>query len=646
MYKLRMRIFAGVVAVAVLVLLGRLVQLQLIRGDDLWAEAQDLLQRTITLPAERGTIYDRNGIYLAVDRPTCSLCLHYGLLTNDPNWRKQALRDLRRNEGISKERAEEIFERRLDNTWELTWRLAEANGVDVSARVAEIQERVERVRLRAGQDIAEQRQHHPVVMGLPDPVDLADTIGTEIHHGSKRHHPQADAACHIIGTVRRVDADTIRVHNLTVQQADWLTRQRHNYLPDDVRGAFGAEAMFEPQLRGRRGFRRTESTAAGPVVVDEEKSVPGGDVYLSLDISLQEEILQCFADMANGHNGSVVIVDIQTAEILAMVSVPTYDLNTYRQDYSVLVTEQVDLPLYHRAVAALRAPGSTAKPLAAIAGLTDGVITLETLFNCHGYLLSSPEEGFRCWIWRYQTGHGELNVIGAIKHSCNIFLYNVGEQLGGPRLRYWFEQFGFGEKTHTGLGAERSGKVLADRRIGSARQLAIGQGRIAVTPLHVANAMATIARRGQFLSPVIVRGGSAQVVRTVPGLPEAFEAVIEGMHQVVESPGGTAYKIFHGPFEGDAAVAPVGVDVCGKTGTAQSAPQRVDSDGDGDIDRDDRIVRQGDMAWFAGFAPRENPKIAFAVIVEYVEDGGGASVAAPIGREVLRICRSKGYLSD
>jgi penicillin-binding protein 2 len=322
-------------------------------------------------------------------------------------------------------------------------------------------------------------------------------------------------------------------------------------------------------------------------------------------------------------------------------------LNNYRQEFLLLVRDELDLPLLSRAVGGLYPPGSTAKPIAALAGMTEGVITTETEFLCRGYL-HNPR-AFRCWIYSRGGGsHGSLNVEGAIKNSCNVFFYNVGEQLGVPRERYWLEQFGFGQRPGTGLGEEKSGSVAKGVEAydeTSARLLAIGQGRFSATPLQCANAMATIARNGQYLSPRLALDVGPQQQRRRLDIPrEYFEVVKQGMYEVCNEPDGTAYKPFHEGVFGEFGFRPLEVEVCGKTGTAEAPPQRVDSNENGRIDADDVIVRKGDMAWFGGFAPREEPRIAVVVVVEYVTEGGGSMYAAPIGREVIRLCSQYGYV--
>ena len=295
-------------------------------------------------------------------------------------------------------------------------------------------------------------------------------------------------------------------------------------------------------------------------------------------------------------------------------------------------------------------PGSTVKPIAALAALTDGKIGLNTTIDCRGYLYNP--DSFRCWIWkRSHVGHGPLTVEEGLQHSCNVFFYELGNRLGAPRLCEWFGLFGLADKPGMGLPSERAGTVPTEAWLqkhhkrtfqpGDARFMAVGQGLLTVTPVHMANAIATIARDGVFLTPTIALEGSPrQVRRDLPLAAAHLKAVREGMHRVVNDRQGTAYKYFHGPD-----VKPLeGIEICGKTGTATTAPQRIDSNEDGKIDLEDEIVREGDTAWFVGFAPFHHPQIAVAVTVEYVGAGGGGGNAGPIAREIVRACQELGYV--
>jgi penicillin-binding protein 2 len=323
------------------------------------------------------------------------------------------------------------------------------------------------------------------------------------------------------------------------------------------------------------------------------------------------------------------VLDVATSEVLAAVSLPTYDLNLYRQEYEKLAADELDFPLLNKALGVRYPPGSTCKPLTAIAALSTGTITPGTVFTCRGYL-SKPGE-FKC-----DGIHGEIALMDAIKKSCNVYFYNVGERMKLAPLSDWMGRFGYADEPGTGLPEEQRGILPDPRKIqgaGEARFLAMGQGKITVTPLHVADAMATIARGGEFVTPLLVKElADAQRRHTLHATASAVQFVREGMRQAVNEPGGTAYSWARDDE----------IEICGKTGTAQTEPRWADLNGNGRKDEGE-ILRSGDTAWFVGFAPARNPQVAFAVLVEYSGEHGG-TVCGPIARDVMHLCKNYGYL--
>ncbi|MDY6913876.1 MAG: penicillin-binding transpeptidase domain-containing protein [Planctomycetota bacterium] len=654
MYKQRIKILLALWVLVFVGIAARLGYLQLLKGDAYRAKVVELLQSVKFTPARRGKIIDRHGRILAIDEPCFDICLDYRFMTTDPKWIDRAERArvrranrrlprqarwiageqdrIKKQEGVSPERSEAIFRRRRLKTWRLAHRSAVENDQDLAESVGEIVSRYERMSSGGQKDIRELYRSHPVVRGLDETsavaikAELADTVGMEIQPSHRRWYPYGEHACHVVGVIDEVNRDTQASLNRPQFEPDWLTWQRDSYLAGDKIGISGVEKMCEPVLRGRRGYRRLKR--GGPVLQDVPSS-PGDDVQLTLDVALQAELQRIFIKQTGGvKNGCVVVLSVPRGEVLAMVSIPGYDLNRYRRDINDLIHDDVNFRLRSRTVAQQYPPGSTVKPITALAGLGEGVITLRTTYNCNGYLLppGAPHR-FACWIAKRGGSHGPLAVVDAIKNSCNIFFYHVGEKLQRRRsalLCEWFERFGFGQVPGTGLPEEVAGRLPGRiEYIGEARMLGIGQGPVSVTPLHVANAMAAIARDGEFLSPVLVRdAGPHQTRLSLPLRQEYIQAVQRGMREVCR-PGGTAYAYLSGAkAEGE----PLEVDVCGKTGTAGTGTPR------------------GDMAWFVGFAPHDRPQIAFAVVVEYVTEGGGASNAGPVGRELIRICKRLGYI--
>ncbi|MGB2821269.1 MAG: penicillin-binding transpeptidase domain-containing protein [Phycisphaerae bacterium] len=674
MYKLRIKIFLGILAGVWLVLTAKLVHLQVIRGQSYRRMAEEAMRRVDVLPVMRGKITDRRGRILALDDPCFDLCLHYRFLTADKEWISRQQRLAVRRKGITRADAEELYQGLSEFTWATAREHAERRGVDLDRAVERIIKRVQTVRrivnLKSAAEITvrDEEQYHPVVTGLEEQealklkTQVERMIGAEVRSSHRRWYPYGHDACHVIGMTGEVWPEEVEKLNLKAGEADWLTRMRANYLPGDTIGRAGLEKTCERLLRGRRGYRRYRLSGE---TLREEPTVQGADVHLTLDIVLQRKLAELVATKAHtgtGYTGSAVVLSIGTrespqCEVLAMVSVPTYDLNTYVQEFSKHVADVVRLPLRHRAVTQRYQPGSTIKPVVVLAGLGTGVVGLRDAITCRR---DPTATSFRCWSWSSGFDHGPQDVVDALKHSCNPYFCEVGRRMGVRRLCDWLIMFGFAEKPGMGLSVECAGTVPTEQWLlgkgeqwlrgrqrypqlyfpGDVKNISIGQGMLTATPVHVANAMATIARDGVFLTPMLVlEGGPRQVRRDLPLAPAHVQAVQEGMHKVVNERGGTAWKYFH-----SADAAPLeGIEVCGKTGTATTAPQRIDSNNNGRIDREDQIVRRGDTAWFVGFVPYGRPQIAFAVAIEYVEGGGGRN-AVPVARELVRLCQELGYV--
>jgi penicillin-binding protein 2 len=266
-----------------------------------------------------------------------------------------------------------------------------------------------------------------------------------------------------------------------------------------------------------------------------------------------------------------------------------------------------------------------------VAALSLGVITESTTFNCRGYYQTPGE--LRCDL---RSGHGEIAVHAAIQRSCNVFFNNVGAHMGLERLSDWFGRFGYADSPGTGLPEERAGLLPDPRRKQDRREalmLAMGQGKVEITPLHAANAMAAIARGGEFLSPILVQELADRQKRwRIPATPAALACVQDALRAAVNDPGGTGYNY----------VRDSEIEICGKTGTAQTSPRWIDRNHDGKR-QEDEILRAGDTAWFVGYAPYRHPQLAFAVVVEY-SDAHGGTAAGPIALEAMRLCKKMGYL--
>ncbi|MCL2701525.1 MAG: penicillin-binding transpeptidase domain-containing protein [Phycisphaerae bacterium] len=681
-----MAILLSAMGLIFLALLGRLFVLQIVNGQQCRDAYEQSLLRGTFFTASRGAILDRHGNVLARDNLSYEFCMDYRLIAEDPSWVRTRQRELRRQlrNTADSGRAEEIFAERMDKS--LYWAVQACGSSEqfdavrrqIVARVKRIAE-INNDRPREAEEFhviaqigSEERYRYlkEMVEGLP---------GVSVRHGRKRDYPAGEYACHVIGQIGPVSREDLAAHNLTEEQEpDAFERRLANYQPTDIIGKSGVEKLCERMLRPAQGY---ESTGGG---VQKLRIDPhdGRDVHLTIDMALQVRLTEMFRKTYPYHNGCIAVMDVATGEILAMVSIPTYNLQTYRRrvseeaaqaaaaspprrnsrewidrPYGLLVKDDFDFPLMNRVIAGRYDPGSTFKPLIAAAALTEGIIDIHRTIECRGRLFENSP-GYGC------TGtHGFLLLAEAIRCSCNIYFYRVGEWMyhrDANLLPEWLGRFGMFDLPGTGLVEEKAGVMDmptgAERR-GASRMLAIGQ-KTSVTPLHVVNLMATIARNGEMISPTIVRpgeGGPEPVRVKLPIAREHMAEIREGMRRVTARYGGTAYKVWN--TQGGRQL---GFEVCGKSGTARVAGGgqfRTVIHEDGTRRRE--MVREGNMVWFAGFAPAKNPQVAFVAMVEYVIyqsgsdpdeyiegglTGGGATVAGPLCIEVLKACKELGYI--
>jgi penicillin-binding protein 2 len=709
MYDKRVKIFVIVIGLLLLVCVLRLVQMQLLADSSLQDAIAELQQgKAHQLKTVRGTILDRKGKVLAVDEPRFQLCIEYKLsrFLDQRVARARLLRAAKQNNAeaalpkvqkqlqaglenlqqviekctrFGHERAE--IEQRINNINDRMWNLRtfvawvrngpdpnvvdkygkEINSVPLSEAIADFAGKFpdedERL-LLVGKvaDVAEMGTTQPLLELETDDdifaaqVEFLDFDAVEILPGARRFYPFGSLSAQTIGWVGPA---TGSYRNLF--ENDRLA----SYLEDEVCGKSpGVEYVCEAILRGKRGELVYDIDRQ---LISRTETQFGKDVTLTLDIQLQQRIENYLASYPHdpncGPGTAAVVIDAGTGDILALVSMPVFDLNRARFDYDSLVKDSNE-PLINRAICEQYPPGSVIKPVILIAALESGKITPDEIINCPAQ--KAPVGWPSCLIYnRYHIGHSDNwsnNARNAIRGSCNIYFSQLADRIEPPALQQWLYKFGYGRTIPTfqirnsqsdirGL-RQAAGQIsslvprpssLAARRQGhepldlpplaetERRLFGIGQGNLRVTPLQVANAMAAIARGGVFKQPRLFREMSdlecpaANLEPEPLGIsPQTLEVVRDGMYAVVNESGGTAYKEF-----AHSGLPEQDVQTYGKTGSTE-APE---------------------VAWFAGFAKdNKDRSIAIAVVVE----GGqhGSSDAAPLARDIIQFCIDAGYIGN
>ncbi len=427
-------------------------------------------------------------------------------------------------------------------------------------------------------------------------------------------------AAHLLGQVTSIFAEDLEYYMNLDLDGDGVG----DYDMNDKVGRVGAEQAFERYLRGTPGVRTVERNTKGRVVSQDWQSEPepGGAVMLTLDINLQAYIENLFAEKMperqelGAEGAACVVLDVKTAEVLACVTYPTFDLSNYASELQEKAEDPLK-PFLNRALQGAYPPGSTFKMTTAVAGLEEGIITPSTRIQDEGRYTYYTPDGPMCWIYRQFGGkHGLINVTEAIKVSCNYFFFDVGRQLGIDRLDDYAARFGLGEPTgieleeRTGVMAspeytESHGQIWYD---GNTLSVAIGQESTQLTPLQLANYIATLVNGGtrhaaHLLKEVksndftqVVYTYEPEVLGTIDIQPENLEAVKAGM-LALTTEGSVRAAFARLPFQAGA-----------KTGTAQTGGASPDA-----------------HAVFVCFAPYENPEIAVAMVVEHGEGSGDLS---------------------
>jgi len=605
MFRRKLTVLLTVMLILHSALVGRLALLQLARADYYRYRGRRLQERTVSSNALRGRIVDRNGRVLATSRPSYDICIvprHFDEIEDKDAWFAGVGKYLDLGEDGLRRRVREVYDaidREIERTPE--------HGRNYTRIVRERSPHPVR------EDVTFQYAAYVATRAdlFPSVEYKQESFPTlEIRAVSRRHYPHDDLACHIIGYMSRLGPE--RYESLKGSY-DGSTRKRYSS-PNDLIGRTGVEARYNAVLRGLRGVRNVLVNAHNQIqeVLEATTPEPGRDVRLTIDSLIQKAA----EDLLGDRKGSAVVLDAANGEILALASSPRYDLNTVR-DSSVYGRLRRDerAPFLNRPIASALPVGSIFKVVTAVAALEEGIAQPQTTFDCDGIYHYGPAPDhpvYRCW---KKYGHGTVDMAQALEQSCNVYFYNLGRSLGPRRMVQWAHRFGFGRRTGIDLPGERATPIPPAawaRRNGRNHlntadviNVSVGQGPLVVTPLQVAQMMA-IAATGKVVTPHVTFNADAPGPTQFPADPRTLSFVRKGLLRVIEEPEGTGYGLQSGI-----------VRFAGKTGTAQTGRPRP-------------------HGWFAGFAPYENPRIAFAVVIEDIpEDAHGGDTAGPVGRELV-----------
>lgn len=665
--KIRFNILSALVYMIGLVLIFQLFNLQIVHGAEYRAQSNTRLTRESTIKAARGDIKDSTGNSLVTTKMTFDLeiyktkvddqTLNEALLklihileangdsyndnlplTVEPyafkqtaeeeqkKWKKQYKID----ENATAEEAFAAMKEKYNITTEdpIEARKIMAIRYEISrngysnTKTVSIATNITR---ESEQQIREQNAEFPGITIVTEPL-VSYTSGT--------------LASHILGQMGRINEEELK-------------GKEDIYEADDLIGKTGIEYIFEEYLKGKDGKKQIDMTVDGTVTEEYvvEEAIAGSDVILTIDANLQkvaEEALKTniqkiangeFKDQSDADAGAIVVMKVDTGEVLAMASYPDYEPELFVTGISKEKNEEYQnsgtAPLVNRAISGEYAPGSTYKMITAITGLETGAITTTEKINDTGVYPRGHNPV--CWYYTsYRRGHGYLNVSDAIKHSCNYFFYEVGYRTGIENLYKYSTYFGLGQKTGIELPSERSGNAAHAENVPNNGQWyvsdtlssAIGQSYNNFTPIQMAKYISMLANGGKNIDVTLIKTiqkadgtevskeeidnfvsqklGTTETTEQISINPDNLQAVLEGMRGVTSESGGTAYSYFRN-FD---------IEVGGKTGSAQAG----------------RNGEEITNAWFVGFAPYDDPEIAVVVLVE---NGGHGGYTAEAARDVI-----------
>ena len=585
-YKGRIFFAIFIVVICLLILICRYAYLQIVHYDDFTTASDKNRIRLQPLAPARGYIYDRNGVLLADNYPVFTATLSRADVSDIDDTINRLIPVL----GLTEEDVER-FKSRVK-----------------TAR------KTERIAIKLNLNEADIAKFSEVKYVFP---------GVKIETQMTRYYPHGELFAHVLGYVGRINDKELK------------SIDKDLYAGTNLIGKIGVEKSYEELLHGTPGYESVEADAHGNILRNLGRKAPirGNDLYLSIDYGLQMVAAQQLAD----RRGAIVAMDPRTGEILALVSSPSFNPNLFvtgisSKDYSGL-RDNLDQPLYNRAVQGVYPPGSTIKPMFGLGGIHYGLVDWGTAISDPGYFnLPGDSHRFRD---HKKTGHGAVNLHKAEVVSCDTYFYILSYRMGIEKMNDWMRQFGFGEKTGVDLPSESSGLYpspewkMRTRKSkwlkGETISVSIGQGAFTATPLQLAMATAITANKGSHVTPHVLRDNKGAKKFTVHNAPDGkiqFNGTEQdwvNMHaamiDVIQTGTGRGIK---GGLQ---------YSIAGKTGTAQ-----VKSIAQGKRYNEAALSsRQWDHGLFVGFAPADTPEIAIAVVWENGKHGGSAAqLARPV----------------
>jgi penicillin-binding protein 2 len=573
--KRRVMAVAAAAFCAFMVIVAQLWYLQVLEGGHFLDASDKNRIRIRPIAAPRGILFDRNGVPLVDNRPAFTLSLIPRELPRDAETRAAVLG-----------RVAALLRIPFDDL------------ADAITRVS--LDSFQPVRVRRGLTLEDTAKIEEWKLELP---------GVIVEVEPQRTYPSSRFAAHLLGYVREASDEQLR---------------QGRYRRGDMVGQSGLERLLDEFLRGRDGGERIEVDALGrPVrLVQQHEPHPGAEVVTTIDRRIQEA-----AEAAmEGKAGAVVVMDPRNGDLLALVSTPAFPIDRFTGTIDraawLQVVQDPDRPLLNRAIQSQYAPGSLFKIVVTAAGLQEGSLTPMDRVQCDGTFHLG---GWTFRDWKH-GGHGSVDLHQALAQSCNIFYYQAGLKIGGATIAKYARAFGLGELTGIDLAGEKPGLVPRPKARrgrdgwpgGEVVNMSIGQGQLLVTPLQIAKFMAAVANGGVLWKPRLVQrierpgqgvvwSDAGKLVGNVQLSPIVWAFLRQSLTAVVRDGTGAAARI-------------PGIDIAGKTGTAQMI-------------HNSRADKGQDHAWFAAFAPSHDPEVVVVVLAE--RGGKGGQVAAPIARKIL-----------